>query len=39
MSAAWKICRDDVSLFQYKMHQSQPLSEDGISRRYASEEH
>jgi hypothetical protein len=34
-STAWKICRDDLSLFSYKMQLSQPLSEDRIGRRYA----
>jgi hypothetical protein len=34
-STAWKICRHDLSLFSYKMQLSQPLSEDGIGRRYA----
>jgi hypothetical protein len=34
-STSWKICRDDLSLFPYKMQLSQPLSEDGIARRNA----
>jgi hypothetical protein len=32
-STAWKICRDDLSLYQYKMQVSKPL-EDGIMRLY-----
>jgi hypothetical protein len=34
-SAAWKTCRDDLSLFPYKMQPSQPLVEAGMARRYA----
>lgn len=37
--AAWKICRDDLSLFPYKMQVSQPLSEDGMSKCCAFEEY
>jgi hypothetical protein len=32
-STAWKICCNDL-LFPYKMHLSQPLSEDGRARCY-----
>jgi hypothetical protein len=34
-STAWKICRDGLPLFPYKMKLSQPLSEDGTARRCA----
>jgi hypothetical protein len=32
---SWKICPEDLSLFPYRKQKSQPLSEDGIARRYA----
>jgi hypothetical protein len=34
-STARKICRDDLSMFPYKIELNQPLPEDGIRRPYA----
>jgi riboflavin biosynthesis pyrimidine reductase len=31
-STAWKICRDEMLLFLYKMQMNQPLVEGGIAR-------
>jgi hypothetical protein len=34
-STAWEICRDDLSLFQYKIQLSQQFSGDGMARNCA----